>query len=260
MHIVQLSDLHLRAPGQRLYGQIDTAGFLAAAIERVNALAPQPACVVLSGDLVDRGAAVEYAHLRQHLSRLQVTWHLMPGNHDDRAALRTAFPEQAWTGDPLCCQRIDLDGLCLLLLDTTVPGEEGGAIGETQLAWLEAACPLGVPCLLFLHHPPVAVGLAGMDRIGLTGAGRLADWLATRPNVRQLAAGHVHRMIASEFAGRPLVVAPSPAHQIALDLSGDAETLAWCREPGGFVVHCFDGARFVSHYVPALPAETVPYA
>ena len=81
-----------------------------------------------------------------------------------------------------------------------------------------------------------------------------------RPNVRLLAAGHVHRMIATEFAGRPLVIAPSPAHQIALDLSGDPGGLAWCREPGGFVVHRFDSERFVSHYVPVLAAETVRHA
>lgn len=259
MQIVQLSDLHLRASGKLLYRQIDTAAALAAAIERINGLSPRPQRVVLSGDLVDRGGADEYAHLRQRLAALAVPWLLMPGNHDRRETLRAAFPEQAWAGDPLCCQRADLDGLTLLLLDSTVPGEEGGEIGDAQLAWLEAACPDDRPGVLFLHHPPIDTGIAGMDRFGLAGAGRLADWLATRPNVLLVAAGHVHRMIAGEFAGRPLVIAPSPAHQIALDLGGDAAALAWCREPGGFVVHRFDGRRFVSHYVPVRPAETVRY-
>lgn len=259
MQIVQLTDLHLRAPGKLLYRRIDTAAFLAAAIERINRLAPRPQRVVLSGDLVDRGTTDEYAHLRRRLGGLAVPWLLMPGNHDRRDALREVFPEQDWQGGELCCQRADLAGLTLLLLDTVLPGAEGGEIGDAQLAWLEAACPDAVPCLLFLHHPPIDTGIAGMDRIGLAGAGRLADWLATRPNIRLLAAGHVHRMIAAEFAGRPLVIAPSPAHQVAFDLSGRADALAWCREPGGFVVHRFADGRFVSHYVPVLLAETVAY-
>jgi 3',5'-cyclic-AMP phosphodiesterase len=259
MQIIQLSDLHLRTPGKLLYRRIDTAAFLAAAVARINALWPRPACVVLSGDLTDRGAPEEYAHLRQKLSALATPWHLMPGNHDDRAALREAFPEQGWQGGPLCCRRVDLAGVALLLLDTVVPGSDGGEVGDAQIAWLEVACPGDRPSLLFLHHPPVPTGIAGMDRLGLANADRLAAWLADRPEVRLLAAGHVHRMIATEFAGRPLVIAPSPAHQIALDLAGDPDALAWCREPGGMVVHHFDGARFVSHYLPVEPAETVRY-
>jgi 3',5'-cyclic AMP phosphodiesterase CpdA len=259
MQIVQLSDLHLRAPGKLLYRQIDTAKYLAAAVARINALQPAPACVVLSGDLTDCGSAEEYAHLRQHLSSLTMPWHLMPGNHDHRENLRDAFPEQAWHGGALCCQRVDALGATLLLLDSIVPGSEGGAIGDAQLEWLDAAAPRDRACVLFLHHPPVATGIAGMDRIGLSNAGRLAEWLQGRPEIRLLAAGHVHRMVATEFAGRLLVIAPSPAHQIALDLSGDGSELAWCREPGGMVVHHFDGAHFVSHYLPIEMAETVRY-
>ena len=263
MLIVQLSDLHVRAPGKLLYRQIDTAGALAAAVSRINAMRPRPQRVVVSGDLTERGSDEEYAHLRHLLAALEIPYSLMPGNHDRRAALRAGFPEQGWQGDPLCCQRVDVDGpdpLCLLLLDTTVPGEDGGTTGAAQLAWLDVACPVATPCLLFLHHPPITTGIAGLDQIGFADAARLAQWLPTRPNVRLLAAGHVHRMLTGVFAGRPIVVAPSTVHQIAFDLSGQENATAWCREPGGMLVHRFDGEGFVTHYVPIAMAETVPYA
>ena len=105
-------------------------------------------CVVVSGDLVNHGAAAEYAHLRELLAPLPMRVCLMPGNHDDRAALAAAFAgeaeasplRQAFTGAPLCCQRVDLapadgEALTLLLLDTVIPGEEGGEVGAAQIDW-----------------------------------------------------------------------------------------------------------------------------
>lgn len=255
MLIAQLSDLHFVVPGQRLYRQIDTAGALVRAVERVNALLPRPDLVVISGDLVANGSVEEYAALRRQLARLVMPFRLLPGNHDDRANLRQVFAEQDFCGEPLLCQRLDLGGLSLLLLDTVIPGEEGGEIGAAQLAWLDAACPAAAPVLLFLHHPPFATGIAGMDVIGLAGADRLAAWLAVHRNVRGIACGHVHRAVFTSFAGVATVIAPAPAHQIALDLDGDPAALAWTLEPGGVLLHRYVNDSLVSH---VLPLDTAP--
>ncbi len=259
--IVQLSDLHLRAPGKRLYRQIDTAGALAQAIARINALTPRPDLVVLSGDLVNAGDDAEYAHLRALLAGLAVPYATMPGNHDDRDRLRAAFPEQPWAAGALAQQRRECDAGDLLLVDTLVPGEEGGAVGDAQLAWLDANARAGRDALLFLHHPPVRTGIAGMDAIRLAGADALASWLAGRPQVRALFCGHGHRTIFTAFAGRPLAIAPSPAHQIALDLSGDAAALAWTPEPGGMLlIDWSPGLDPVTHLLPVAAAPVQRYA
>lgn len=259
MLIAQLSDLHLVAPGARLYGHVDTAAALASAIARVNSLAPRPDLVVFSGDLVNHGRSEEYAHLRAQLAGLACPYGLMPGNHDERAALHAAFPEQAFAGAPLLCQRVDLGELSLLLLDTVIAGAEGGEVGAAQLAWLDAACPPARPAMLFLHHPPFATGIAGMDAIGLAGSERLAGWLERHRNVRALAAGHVHRSVFSLFAGIPVLIAPSPAHQIALDLAAGPSDLAYTLEPGGFLLHRWDGHCITSHVVPVAAAAVHRY-
>lgn len=259
--IVQLSDLHLRAPGQLLYRQVDTAAALARAIARINALSPRPDLVVLSGDLANAGAAEEYAHLRALLGALEIPQALMAGNHDDRAALRAAFPEQPWADAALAQQRRETDAGDLLLLDTLVPGEEGGAVGAAQLDWLDAAIRDDRDTLLFLHHPPAATGIAGMDAIGLAGAERLADWLQRHPRVRAVFCGHVHRALFTLFAGRPLAIAPAPAHQIALDLSGDPAALAWTLEPGGMLLIDWQPGRDpVTHLLPVAAAPVHRYA
>lgn len=258
--IVHVSDLHLRPPGKLLYRQIDTAGAFAKAIRRINALAPQPDIVVISGDLANTGAAAEYAALRALLADLHAPCALLPGNHDDALALRAAFPGQPWAAGPLAQQRRETDAGDLLLVDSTIAGEEGGAIGYAQLAWLDAAVRDDRDALLFLHHPPVRTGIAGMDAIGLAGATRLAAWLAGHPRVRCVFCGHVHRAVFTSFAGRPLAIAPSPAHQIALDLGGDASALAWTDEPGGMLLIDWEpGVAPVVHLLPVAMAAIHRY-
>lgn len=254
--IVQLSDLHLREPGKLLYRQIDTAGALARAIERINALVPCPDLVVLSGDLVNAGLPAEYAHLKTHLARLDVPWALLPGNHDEREALRSAFPEQSWDHDDLVVQRLQVGAVQLLLLDTLVPGEEGGRLTDIHFEWLTRVTDPGQDALLFLHHPPITTGIAGMDAIGLAGAGRLEAWLHANPRVRGMFCGHVHRPVFSSFAGRPLAIAPAPAYQIALDLSGDPAALAWTMEPGGMLLIDWSPGR--DPVVHVLPVDAAP--
>lgn len=186
--------------------------------------------------------------LRSRLASLSFPYALLPGNHDDRDGLREVFPEQAWSANALCCQRVDLGSGSLLLLDTVVPGEEWGEVTTEQLNWLDQACPASRPVLLAQHQPPFLVGIAGMDAIRCRGDDLLAQWLAGRDVVEALLCGHVHRFVSTSFAGRPARIAPSPAHQIALQDG----PLAYTLEPGGYLLHDWSpGERLVTHYVPA---------
>lgn len=256
MKVAQLSDLHLTADAGLLYGTVDPEATFQAALARLRGLDPLPDLLILSGDLANEGDALTYRRLRAILADLAVPYAVMPGNHDDRAGLRAVFPDQGWAGEPLCCQRVDVGGAGLLLLDSIVPGREGGEIAEAQLAWLNAACPEGRPVLLCQHHPPFAIGIPGMDDIRCRGEARLADWLGRRPNVEALLCGHVHRFVATTFAGRPALTAPSTAHQIALQ----GGPLAYTLEPGGFLLHDWQpGERLVTHYVPVAQAPVQIY-
>lgn len=259
MLIAQISDLHLLPGGAPWRGKIDTASMLAAAIARLNALRPRPDLVVLSGDLADSGGAETYLALREQLAALELPYALMPGNHDDRVALREAFPEQAFVGDPLCCQQIQTPAGDLLLLDTTVHRRSHGKFDDAHHDWLARSLRPGVPTLLFLHHPPFATGIGGMDGIALHDAERLAGWLATQPNICGLFCGHVHRPVFTQWAGKPVVIAPSTAHQIALDLDGPATGLRYTLEPPGLLLIRWTGAAPVVHVLPVAAAATYDY-
>lgn len=75
-------------------GHIPTDALLAAAVRTLNAMDPAPDLVVGTGDLVndgDRpgGAEDQYQNLATILSELRLPTLLIPGNHDDRAQMRS---------------------------------------------------------------------------------------------------------------------------------------------------------------------------
>ena len=256
MILCQISDLHIKRKGALAYGRVDTAGFLTRCLERIRALCPLPDAVVITGDLVDRGDAGEYAHLRELLAALPLPHYLLVGNHDSRQALRAAFPDHAYLGsaDGFVQYAADLGPCRLIALDTQDPPHSGGRLCEARLRWLEGELERadGRPVILAMHHPPFVTGIGHMDAIGLPAAdcARLAEVVARHPNIERVLCGHLHRPIQHRFAGTLASTCPSPAHQVALDLRPDAPS-AYRMEPPAFEIHAWlPGAGLVSHLVP----------
>ncbi len=162
--IAQISDLHIKSPGQLAYGRVDTAKALERCVAALNAFKPAPDFVVISGDLADTPTSEEYDYLKQMLSALKLPFAGIPGNHDSRDMMRAAFPQigHAVPSGPLD-QKIEIGGLDLLLLDSSVPGKPHGQLEASTLQWLDTTLAASVdrPALLFLHHPhlPPASGI-----------------------------------------------------------------------------------------------------
>ena len=251
--LAQLTDLHIREPGRLAYGCLDTAPYLRAAVQAIEALPQRPHAVVLTGDLTDFGRAAEYEHLAAMLAPLSMPQFLLPGNHDERAQLRRSFKEHAYLGDGEFVQysvSLGEHGLQLLALDTVEPGAPHGRLCPKRLQWLSDALDShrGEPVVIAMHHPPFETLIGHMDRIGLLdGADELAEILAGHPAVERVICGHLHRTIYSRVGGAVVSTAPSPAHQVCLDLAPDAAS-AWILEPPGFHLHAWSSpGRMVSH-------------
>ncbi len=254
MLLAQISDLHIKRPGALAYRRVDTAAALSHCIARLNALAPRPDAVVVTGDLVDHGSAEEYEHLRTLLAPLEIPYYLLVGNHDGRDALRDAFGEQAWlrAGGEFVQYAVDVGPVRLIALDSQVPQQSAGALCEARLSWLaaELEAARGMPVIIALHHPPFVSGIGHMDRQRLDPASseRLAAIVGRYPNVERVICGHVHRPISVRFAGTVASAVPAPAHQVALDLRENAPS-AFRLEPAAFALHWYDGATgLVTHH------------
>jgi Icc protein len=254
--IAQISDLHIKPPGVLAYGCVDTASALEHCVAALNEFIPKPDLVVISGDLADTPTAEEYDHLKRLLGPLKLPFVGIPGNHDSRELMRTAFPRTAYAfpSGPLN-QRVEIGGLDLVLLDSSVPGKPHGELDARTLQWLDAtlASSPDRPALLFLHHPPFKTGIWHMDRQNLLNAGELAAIIRRHPRVQLIAAGHAHRATLTTFAGIPSTICPAPNHAVDLDLAELREP-SFKIEPPAFHLHTwFPGEGFggvVTHQVP----------
>lgn len=214
--LLHVSDTHLRAGGSMLFDLVDGSARLNRALAAIRASGIRPDAIVFTGDLADLGEPAAYDQLRalvepfaQELGA-RVLW--VMGNHDDRAAFRETLLDE--TADLGPVDRVDeLDGLRVITLDSTVPGEHHGELRDEQLDWLGEvlATPAPLGTILAMHHPPVPSVLPLAASVELRDQSRLATVLRGT-DVRAIIAGHLHYSTFATFAGIPVSVASSTCY------------------------------------------------
>src|SRR5207248_671215 len=147
---------------------------------------------------------------------------------------------------------VELGPLRLVVVDSQQPGEGRGELDADRLAWLDAELSTAPDRLTIvaLHHPPVSTGIESWDRIGLPAGVRraVADVLQRHRQVRRVVAGHVHRTLAGDLAGAPVLAIPSTYVQARLSFGTQEIELA--AEPRGFAVHAVLDGAVASHVQP----------
>ena len=258
--VLQLSDTHVVAEGRLAYGVVDTGAALERCVTHVRDLLPRigPVDLVLvTGDLTDFGSPAEYVRFRDLVAPLHLPMLAVPGNHDDREAMRDAL---ATSCRMPAAGRIDVaagfDDLVVVGLDTTVDGRPHGHVAADSLDWLSGVLTDAGhrPVLVGLHHPPVDIGIGHMDVQKLDNPDALLAQLAGHRAPVTLVAGHVHRLTMRAIGGLSVVTAPSTAHAVAMDLrpGGPADLML---EPGGMLLHEVRDGRIVTHCLPIGPFE-----
>ena len=235
-------------------------------IDQLNAMKQRPSLLLVTGDLVENSADLDaYRHMKALIGRWEgpVMWAL--GNHDGREEFRQIFPDVPTDEHGFIQYELDHGGARWIVLDTLDPGRHGGTIDETRAAWLKKRLRerKDVPTIIILHHPPVDTGIDWMSALGCElWVQRLEAIVRPARQVVGMIAGHVHRPIATSFAGKQLSVCPSTAPWVALDLDDidpkkpDGRPLI-VADPPAFALHYWNGERLLSHFDIAGPRNVI---
>ncbi|MCU1438083.1 MAG: phosphodiesterase [Naasia sp.] len=221
-HVVaHLSDTHFLAGGAPMHGVVDTVGNLRRALERLEASQFAIDAIVHTGDIADAGELDAYERVRELVEPVAerlgcpVVW--VAGNHDVRGPMRQALFGLAPTDEPHDSV-VEVNGLRIVALDTSVPGAGHGFVELSQLEWLAGVLAEPAPngTLLALHHPPAPTPVRVLEPFQLRNPAALAAALEGT-DVRLLLSGHFHYPLQTVFAGRQLSVVPATSYTVRVD-------------------------------------------
>jgi 3',5'-cyclic AMP phosphodiesterase CpdA len=249
LRILHLSDTHLLADRDARQNGVDTTAALDRVLERAAAV-EGVGLVVASGDLSEDGSPEAYRKLRDRLEpfaaeRGAQTAYVM-GNHD----VRDGFEEVLGARDGV----LDVDGVRVLRLDTSVPGAGYGELFPEQLEWVAhvLAEPAARGTVMVMHHAPVPAWSTLLRALELQNPGAALAAFAAG-DVRLVLSGHYHHSVATWAGGVPVIVAPGVTNTTDAVAPSGRERAS---SGSGFaVVDLPDGAAPAATFVPVPAAD-----
>ncbi len=240
----------MKPGGALAYNVADTAGTLERVVAHINRLRPLPDVILVTGDIADGGEAESYFLARELLAKLQTPLFIVPGNHDHKETLASAFPEHRYlskricgTSGDYCCYCIEDFPVRLIGIDTVIPGDHEGGLGTARLNWLERKLgeKQNEPTIIFMHHPPFPSGIGHMDKAPFRHCEEFRTIISRNPQVERVTCGHIHRAISRRFAGTLATVCPGVGMQLDLELKPDASS-GFVMEPPSLLIHFWDNS------------------
>jgi 3',5'-cyclic AMP phosphodiesterase CpdA len=184
--IAHISDFHCSKAKHGKTGF--NAEKLSTCITEVNKLKPN--VVVITGDLTMFGFKYEYQMAKKYLAKLKSEIILIPGNHDSRYCGYEYYDEFFGFGNTT----IDLEGLSIVGIDTTIPDIDEGNVGRGKLRWLInhlKKMPKKNYKIVAMHHHILPVPHTGRERSTITDGGSVLEALISS-GVNMVLCGHKH--------------------------------------------------------------------
>ncbi|WP_298608077.1 metallophosphoesterase [uncultured Thiothrix sp.] len=199
LRIWQLSDTHCYADDASRLIWSPLPVYPNQALMRVlSYLGQQPPCdaLVLSGDLAQEEVAATYQRINRLLDNFPAPIYVLPGNHDHPELMQAELSSSHIHLVP----QAQLGDWHLLFLDSSRPLHGEGYLTTEKLDTLLntlSQIPTEEYVVVFLHHHPLPIGSAWMDKMGLQQPEQLWAILTNFPQVKAVAFGHIH----TEFVG-----------------------------------------------------------
>ena len=211
VRVLHLTDPHLFADREGTLRGAKTYDTLARVLAHYRTAGWQADLVALTGDLIQDDSDAAYGHCRELLGGLGLPVHCVPGNHDVRGTMREMLPAPPF----IYCGSFELGNWLVAGIDSCAASGAGGIVTGEEIGRMNqmiAASPAD-HVLVCLHHPPVPVGSAWLDSVGLDNGDRLLDELARNGRVRVALFGHVHQVYDKQHDGVRVIGSPSTCRQ-----------------------------------------------
>ena len=217
LYVVQVTDTHLfSSPYKELLG-VNTGIALQEVLQAVAALDPQPDILLLTGDISQDGSAESYRRCREMLRPLALKTYWLPGNHDVNTVMATELGQVIENDAMRPDTTISQGGWRLVLLDSSVEGEVGGWLSDSELQRLDRELDVarnnGEYALVSLHHPPFLMESHWLDTSTLANSQQLLQRLDRAETLRVVAFGHVHQQWEHQREGVVYMACPSTCVQ-----------------------------------------------
>ena len=224
---MQFTDQHLFGDPARALRGVVTLPALRATLSAARSDIANSEAILATGDLVndDPGG---YESFRTEFSALGKPVLCIPGNHDDLPAMRAALSEPPFQLGGV----YDAGNWRTILLDSTIPGETGGALSRDSLQFLEDALASAPQrhALICLHHHPIPMRSRWLDTVGLANGEAMVALLKRFSNVRAVVFGHVHQQLDRDWQGVRMIATPSTCSQfkpLSDEFALDNQPPAW---------------------------------
>lgn len=249
IRLLQITDCHLgEREGEKLVG-MDTDASLDLVIDMMleqqfSGGSNRPSAVIATGDLANHGAPSAYRRLQQKLAAFPVPCVWLPGNHDDVATMRDVTEV---TGE--LARSLTIGNWHLLMLDSTVPRQVGGFLGDQELRNFVTALtdlPSDTHIAIAVHHQPVAVGCEWLDQQRIADGEKLLSIIEADKRVKAIFWGHVHQDYTAQLPARDDVMLFATPSSCAQFLPGSKDFALDKAMPGYRWIDLFPDGRVES--------------
>ncbi len=220
VRIAHITDLHIASKDEN--AGVDVRKNFLSIIESIREHINEIDHIVITGDLCfTEGSAEVYTWIRKQIESLQVSFSVIPGNHDNILMMKELFnmPQSYLKEDGLYYKK-DIGFGEANFMDTSQH-----KVTEYQLEWLDhQLAESNKPKLLFMHHPPVKAGITYMDRNhALQNIDDLNEILVKNEEHVQVFCGHYHT--EKELTEGNISVYITPSNYCQIDQVKDEFTI-----------------------------------
>ncbi len=211
VRVLHLTDPHLFSDKAGSFRGMVTFASLSDVIRHYRAGDWQADLVAVTGDLIQDDSAGAYERFKKLVGALDLPVHCVPGNHDVRELMQRAVNEPPFS----YCDAIEVRNWLVVGIDSCESDRAGGAIDAGEYERLDQAIQSSDAdhVMLCLHHPPVAMGSAWLDTVGLDEPDQFFDRIRASGKVRLAIFGHVHQDYDAEHHGVRIIGTPSTCRQ-----------------------------------------------